>query len=420
MPRAVKTTAILIGIVVLYSHSFNLMGADNANPPTWPEFHGRGRANISPEKGLLKKWPKEGPPLLWKSTECGKGYSGVAIVGGKIFTAGDFEDQEMVLALDRDGKLLWKSPNGKAWKKPEPGSRTTPTYDDGILFHMNPWGRVAAFRADTGKEIWGVDLPEKFDAKPAYWAFAENLVVEGDKVLCMPGGTKGRVVALDKRTGQTFWANTEVEDTAAYCSPVVITYQGVRQFLSMTQKTVVSVDVQTGKLLWSHPFVPTSPQNAITPVFHDGHVFVACGHSTGGMLLKIDPDLRSATKLWLRKDLDNCHGGVILVDGKLFGSGCRLGGRNFFCADYFTGKVLQTDRTLSKVGLTCAEGMLYALNHRGTMYLLEITPQGFKIASKFELERMPDNSYLAHPVICDGRLYLRFEDKLYAFDIRRQ
>ena len=155
-----------------------------------------------------------------------------------IFTAGDFDDAEMVLALDMDGKLLWKSPNGEAWRGSSPGSRTTPTYNDGAVYHMNPHGRLAAFEAQSGKELWAVDLKAQFDAQYGVWALAENVVVDGDKVLCMPGGPKGRVVALDKRTGKTLWANTEIEHTAAYCSPVVVTHGGVRQLITMTQKSV--------------------------------------------------------------------------------------------------------------------------------------------------------------------------------------
>ena len=391
---------------------------ETAAVPSWPEFHGPGRQNISPEKGLLKKWPDGGPRLEWKFSHCGQGFSGVAVAAGKIFTAGNCDDVETLLALSMDGRLLWKSPNGHAWHGPSPGSRTTPTYDDGALYQMTAGGRLAAFRADSGREIWAVDLPAVFEAKVGFWAFAENVIVDGDRVLCMPGGSKGRVVALDKRSGKTLWANTEIEYPAAYCSPTIVTYRGVRQLLTMTQKSVVGVDVQSGKLVWSAPFVPRSPQNALTPVFHDGYVFVACGHSSGGSLLKIDPDTRSAALVWHRKDLDNCHGGAIFLDGKLYGCGCRQGGKNFYCVDFLTGADRQMDKTLGKVGITCADGMLYLLNHRGRVSLLAITAKGFDIVSQFDLEKRPDNTYLAHPVVCGGRLYLRCDDDLYAYDIR--
>jgi outer membrane protein assembly factor BamB len=229
-------------------------------------------------------------------------------------------------------------------------------------------------------------------------------------------------VALHKRTGDTVWVNTEIEHTAAYCSPAVITHAGVRQLLTMTQKSVVGVDVATGKLLWSAPFVPRSPQNALTPVYHDGYVFVACGHSSGGTVMKIDQPAGTASTVWYREDLDNCHGGAVLLDGMLFGCGCRQGGRSFYCVDFMTGETIKMDkdRTLGKVGITAANGMLYCLNHQGTMSLLEVTAGGFEIVSQFQLPRRPPNSYLAHPVICDGRMYLRCEQNLYCYDVRGQ
>jgi outer membrane protein assembly factor BamB len=393
-------------------------GGEPGSEPGWPEFHGPGRTNLSPEKGLLKKWPEGGPRLVWKNSQCGEGYSGVAIAEGMIFTAGDFDDVEMILALDMDGKLLWKSPNGAAWRGASPGSRTTPTYSDGALYQMNPDGRLAACEARSGKPLWAVDLKARFEGEHGIWAFAENVIVEGDKVLCMPGGPKGRVVALDKRTGKTVWANTRIEHSAAYCSPVVVTHGGARQLITMTQKSVVGVDVQSGELLWTFPFVPRSPQNALTPVYQDGYVFVACGHSSGGTVFKINPDSSGATQVWYRKDLDNCHGGAILTDGKLFGCGCRQGGKSFYCVDFLTGKTIQLDKTLGKVGISYADGMLYCLNHRGMMSLVAVTPEGFEIVSQFDLGKKPDNTYLAHPVICGGRMYLRCEQTLFAFDIR--
>jgi outer membrane protein assembly factor BamB len=395
----------------------SLDAADAAGGPNWPEFHGPGRTNISPDRGLLKQWPKGGPRLLWTYSQCGNGYSGVIIAEGMIFTAGDFGREEMLLALDMNGKPLWKSPNGDAWRGPSPGSRATPTYSDGAVYHMNPAGRLAAYEAKSGRELWAVDLKSRFDARGGIWAFAENVIVDGQKLLCMPGGPKGRIVALDKRTGQTLWANTEIEHSVAYCSGIVVTYGGVRQLITMTQKSVVGVAVESGRLVWSAPFVPASPQNALTPVFHDGYVFVACGHSSGGTLLKIDPASRTASTVWHRTDMDDCHSGALLVEGRLYGCACRMGGRNFHCIDFLTGQTIKLDETMGKVGITCADGMIYALNHQGTMSLLALSSGGFETASRFELGKKPANSYLAHPVVCGGRLYIRCDQNLYAYDI---
>jgi len=384
----------------------------------WPDFHGPGRTNKSSEKGLLREWPEGGPRKLWTYSPCGRAYSGVSIAQGMIFTAGDFDRREMVLALDMDGKLLWQQPNGAAWRRSSPGSRATPTYSDGAVYHLNPLGRLAAYDAASGKPLWAVDLEAQFDAMYGIWALSENVIVEGDKVLCMPGGPKGRIVALDKRTGKTLWANTEIKHSAAYCSGLVVAHEGFRQLITLTQRSVVSVDVETGKLLWSAPFSPRSPQNALTPVFHDGYVFIACGHSSGGRLIKPDLASRTARTIWHREELDDCHSGALLIDGRLYGTACRVGGKNFYCVDFLTGKTIKLDDSLGKVGITYADGRIYALNHRGTMFLLDATRDGFDVISQFDLKRRPTNTYLAHPVVCGGRLYIRGGSDLHAFDIR--
>jgi outer membrane protein assembly factor BamB len=409
----------LVSGVLLIAASFcgPLLAAGSSNP-SWPEHHGPGRTNISPEKNLLKKWPEGGPQRLWTYSKCGKGYSGVVIAEGMIFTAGDFGRDQKLVALDMDGNFLWDARNGDAWRGSSPGSRSTPTYSDGALYHLNPAGRLAAYEAKSGKPLWTVDLKSRFDARWGIWALSENVIVDGDKVLCMPGGPKGRVVALDKRTGKTLWANTEIEHYAAYCSGTVVTHGGVRQLITMTQRSVVGVNVQTGALVWSASYVPRSPQNALTPVFRDGYVFVACGHSSDGTLMKINQDSRTASVVWQRSDLDDCHSGAVLIDGRLYGTSCRAGGKHFYCVDYLTGRTIKSDDTLGKVGITCADGMIYALNYQGTVYLIRIEDEGFEIVSRFELKRRPANTYLAHPVVCGGRLYLRGAGELHVYDIR--
>jgi len=404
-------------LVALVAGLVSSVWAESTAAPSWPDFHGPGRHNISPETNLLRRWPAEGPPLLWEFTAAGRGYSGVTVAEGKIFTAGDFDDVESLVALSLDGKLLWKAANGEAWLRTCPGARATPTYHAGRLYHLTPLGRLAAFEAATGKELWHVDLQQQFDAEYGVWGLSENVLVENGRVFCMPGGPKGRVVALDAQTGRTLWANTAIEHTAAYCSPTVVDYGGVRQLLTLTQKSIVSVAVDSGKLLWSHPFVPKSPQNATTPVFQDGYVFIACGHWSGGTVLKVAPDFSRVDEVWYHRELDSCHGGAILLGDRLYGCSCRMGGKQLFCVDFRSGELLHADKTLSKVALTAADGMLYCLNHRGKVSLLKTTPEGFTIESQFDLPKKPDNSYLAHPVICGGRLYLRCDDQLWAFDI---
>lgn len=395
-----------------------LRAAHSAEAPAWPEFHGPQRDNISQEQGLLKQWPAQGPPVLWKYSGCGNGYACVSIAEGLIFTSGDFGQEEMLLALDWTGRLKWKVPHGKAWKGAQPGSRTTPTYNDGVVYHLNPSGLLSAVVAASGKRLWSVDIQEKFQAPLGLWGFTENLVVDGDRLLCMPGGPKGRVVALDKKTGATLWANTEIQDRAAYSSPIVVTHNGVRQFITLARSTVLSVDVQTGSLLWSHAHEGFCDQNVTSPVFHDGAVYVTSGHKAGGRLLRINPDGRGVTQGWFGTDLDNCHGGVILRDGCLYGSGCRLYKKGLLCVDFATGNTIYANQEIGKVSVTWADGLLYCLGNEGAVLLVEATPRQARIISRFELPRPDSLPCLTHPVVCGGRLYLRHLNDLWAYDIQ--
>lgn len=232
---ALRTLAAAIVLAVWSAPTVGLHADEIDGQPWWPCFHGPNRDNVSRETGLMKEWPEEGPELLWKFTDCGEGFSGVSLADGKIFTAGDFGDVEKAFALDMDGRLLWQTPNGESWTGPYPGSRTTPAFDDGMLYQRGPKGRLAAFRAATGEEVWGVDLVKEFVARYGTWSMTENVAVEGDLVFCIPGGSKALVVVLNKKTGQTVWTNKALDETAAYCSPILVDHGGIRQLIAMTR-----------------------------------------------------------------------------------------------------------------------------------------------------------------------------------------
>ncbi|MBI5386847.1 MAG: PQQ-like beta-propeller repeat protein [Verrucomicrobia bacterium] len=410
MPRRLALGVLLVAL--------SWTGADAAPPaPFWPEFHGTNRDNRSRETGLLKEWPKDGPKLLWKFSDCGKGYAGVSLAEGLIFTTGDFGDEEAVLALDLNGKLKWKVPNGKAWRGAQPGSRTTPTYSDGVVYQLNAHGQLSACTAASGKPLWSLDLREQFGAPLGGWGFTENVIVEGARLLCMPGGSKGRVVALDKKTGATVWANTEITDRAGYSSPIIVTHQGTRQFITLARETVLGVDVRDGKLLWSHPHPSTCDQNVTSPIYHEGTVYVTSGHKAGGRKITINPDGRSVREDWFSTDLDNCHGGVLLLDGHLYGSGCRLYKRGLMGVEFATGKTLFNALAIGKVSITYADDRLYCLGNDASMALVEVTPQHATVISRFAPPWQNPPPCLSHPVVCGGRLYLRHLDELLAYDI---
>ncbi len=390
-------------------------GADA--PGHWPQFHGPRRDNMSTETHLLKRWPPGGPKLLRTIDGCGGGYSAVAIDRGRIVLVGDFGEREAVFAMDGEGKVLWRTANGKSWKRAYPGARTTPTIDGDRIYHMGPHGRLACLAFDDGRELWAVDLARKYHIRPRTWGFSENVLVDGNAVFAAPGGARGRIVALDKRSGKEIWANTDLRDGPGYCSPLMVPHQTGRQLVTVLAAHVVAVDPQTGKTLWTHRHAAPAGQNVTMPLYHDGCVYVASGHRTGGRVLRLAEDGRGVRELWHTEKQDNCHGGVLLLDGALIGSGCRLYKRGLVCLDYETGTMHWNRPDFAKSSLTWAEGLVYAVDNRGRVRLLDVGPGKCDVAGEFRLPKAK-GELLSHPVVCGGRLYIRWWDKLHVFDVR--
>jgi len=400
-----------------------LSRAQSAEPKhEWPCFHGPKRDNKSTETGLLKKWPDAGPKLLWTASGLGKGYSSVTVAGGLIYTAGMIDKQTYVFALDLNGKQKWRKLNGQSWETTRRyamgygGSRATPTYDEGRAYHLGERGRLGVFDAKTGTEVWHLDLFKQFDAKTPTYGLAESVLIDGDKLICCPGGKKGYMVCLEKKTGKLVWASTGIKGTMGYCSPVIAEFGGFRQLLSMTAAVAFGVDAKTGKLLWSVEHGNRRGNNATDPIFHNGHVFASTGYGKGSILIRLKPVENGiqAKKVWGSRLMDNHHGGVVLIGGHLYGAGHQS--RGWFCLDFMTGK--QAWKARGKGSLTYAEGMLYCLGERGTMSLVEATPKKHRVVSSFQVPRGGSGLHWAHPVVCDGRLYVRHADKLFAYDIR--
>ena len=439
MPRYKRVSAACLTMALVFAAAVGLAaaaaaragagdagagGGSAAAPPAedkggfWPQFHGPGRDNMSTETGLLAQWPEGGPPLAWTFADAGRGYAGVSVAGGRIYTSGDFGADEYVIALDLQGRLLWKTANGPSWRGSTPGARATPTHVDGTLYHMGPTGRLAAFEARTGKELWAVDTAQVFGARPGTWGLAENVLVEDNLVLCAPGGDRGRIVALDRATGRTAWANTTIPDGVAYGSPIVVTHGGVRQFITLLRATVVGVDVRTGRLLWSHPHPNRYNQNVDRPVVHAGRVFVASGHKAGARVIEISPASDAAREVWFSEAFDNCHGGVLRLGGHLYGCGCRLYSKGLMCVEFATGRTVYRVEGIGKPSLTWAEGRFYGIDQEGRAMLIRADPNGAEVASEFRIPMEGKDQSLAHPVVCGGRLYLRQDRNVFAYDIR--
>jgi outer membrane protein assembly factor BamB len=400
------------------------MAADGliASPePDWPQWRGPRRDGISDETGLLSSWPQGGPKLLWKIEGLGTGWSSPIVVGERLYITGDVGDDLIVFAFDRNGQSKWRSKNGKSWKGPYPGARACCVFSEGRLYHMNAHGRLACLDAASGNELWAVDILERFSAGNITWALSECLLVDGPRVIVTPGGKTGLMAALDKRNGRTLWTTEPLgEDQTSHCSPILFRYAGRRLITSCSSAHGFGVHADTGKLLWKVPLKNPHGVNAATPVYGSGCVFYVTPYAELGRLYRLAAEREgiAAEHLWT-SPLDTVTGGAVLVDGILFAAGYRKP-KWWFGIDWRTGQTKYQLRDFTTGAAIYADGRLYCLDEQGKVGLLKPGADGLEIAGSFRLltERVRDA--WTHPVLHEGRLYLRYHDTLFCYDVKER
>jgi outer membrane protein assembly factor BamB len=394
-----------------------------AAPGVWPQFRGPNRDDISTETGLLKEWPEQGPPLAWKANDLGAGYSGVSVVGDRVYTAGDKGDVTLVVALSRtDGKQLWAAKLGRSDAPGSPkfeGPRSTPTIDGNLVFVLGQWGDLVCYENDSGKEVWRKELVKDLGGNWPSWGYSESPLVDGDKLLVTPGGSKGAIAALDKKTGEVKWQSKDFTEAAHYSSLQVIELGNVRQYLQLTGESVAGVAAADGKLLWR---APRKGAVAVisTPIYNDGLVYVSSGYGIGCNLFKVTSDSGSfkAEQVYANKVMANHHGGMVKIGDYVYG---YSEGKGWTCQDLKSGEAKwQEKEKLGKGSLTCAEGLLYLRTEggKGTVALIEASPEGYKEHGRFSQPDRSSKSSWPHPVIAGGKLYLRDQDILLCYDVK--
>jgi outer membrane protein assembly factor BamB len=414
-----RTTLLVSTLTILF-----VCDTVRAAAGDWPQWRGPARDGISPDKGLLQDWPTDGPPLLWKATGIGGGYSTVSVVGKRVFTAGDRDDAAYVFALNAaDGQAIWSARLGKAgapgWGG-FAGPRATPTVDGDLVIAVDQWGELACFDA-TGKEQWRKDYTKDFGATRPEWGFSESPLVDGGNVIVTPGGAEGAVVALDKKTGAEKWRCKNFKDSAHYSSLVLAEIGGVRQYLQLTAESVAGIAAADGKLLWraarkgSTAVIPT-------PVYRDGFIYVSSGYGAGCNLFNITGCATGcqAEQVYANKVMVNHHGGVILVGDYVYG---YSDGKGWTCQDFKTGTAKwQEKQALGKGSLVYADGRFYLRQEdkKGTVVLIEASPAGYKEHGRFDPPNRSDKNSWPHPVVIGSRLYIRDQDVLLCYDVARK
>jgi outer membrane protein assembly factor BamB len=394
------------------------LGGQAPAPNTdWPQWRGPDRTGISRETGLLKQWPPSGPAALWSGAGLGEGYGSIAVKGNQLFVQGLKGRDSVVTSLGRtDGKTIWTRVIGPGRDNDRgPGPRSTPTVDGDRVFVLTENGDLAALRAADGGVVWQRNILRDFSGQNISWLISESPLVDGDRVIVTPGGRNAGMVALDKATGKTVWVAKELSDEAGYSSPIVADVGGVRTVMTLTSSAGVGVRASDGKLMWRNRSAANSTANAATPVFSNNTVFYTSSYGTGGALLSLTPqngEVR-AQEVYFTRDMQNHHGGVIVIGSTLYGFHNSI----MAALDLPTGKSLWRNRSVGKGAITYVDGLFYILGEDHVMGLAEATPTGYRERGRFPIADQGWPSW-AHPVVSGGRLYIRNQGTILAYDVR--
>lgn len=387
----------------------------------WPQWRGPNRDDVSREQDLQAEWAADGPSKLWLSDKVGLGYSGFAVVGDTLYTLGADDENESVIAVNvADGSVKWSTPIGERLKNGwGDGPRSTPTIDGDRLYALSGRGALACLNLADGSEVWKVEMKD-FGGKTPNWGYCESPLIDGEKCLCTPGGSDGAILALNKTTGEQIWQSKDFTDGAQYASIIAIEHGGKRQYVQLTQQNLVGVDAANGDVLWETGF---EGRTAVipTPIYHDGCVYVASGYGAGCKMVKLN-DTKEPEEIYVNKNMTNHHGGVVLVGEHLYG---YSDGKGWICQDFKTGEIVWSEKNkLGKGSLTCAGGKLYLYSERGgEVVLIDASPDGFNEHGRFKIDpqstqRSQRGAIWTHPVVANGKLFLRDQELLAAYDIR--
>jgi outer membrane protein assembly factor BamB len=412
-----RMTSLILVVLV-----FPLMvTAQDSNPvllrsdmQDWSQWRGPRRDGISEEAGLLPSWPTEGPARLWTADGIGRGYSSPIVADESIYITGDEADDLVISAFSLDGKLRWQVKNGAAWKRSFPGARSSCTHNNGKLYHMNAHGRMVCLDADTGDEAWSVNVLERFEGKNITWGISESLLIHGDLVYATPCGAKGLMVALNKHTGDTVWATPAIRDERpSYASPILVRSRDRTLLINSAIKNVFAVDAKTGKLCWKMP--QKDPKNTVCtiPVLAQNEVIFTNASRGYGAVFGVRLDGSHAEKTWT-KELTVSHGSTVSFDGQIYGASSRGEAKGWVTVDAKTGS-LRVVSEMKGGSLIYADGRFYCLTERGLMTLQKPVEGRFETVGSFQFAEGKD--VWPHPVICNGRLYLRFHETFSCYDI---
>jgi outer membrane protein assembly factor BamB len=388
------------------------------------QWRGPNRDGIYSETNLLKQWPAEGPKMLWSFEDLGTGQGSVVVANEKVFVTGipdTLNSEGYLFAFDTGGKLLWKKNYGKDWTGIFPGARSTPTVAGDLIYVESGNGAVFCLNAETGETVWSIDFFKDLHADSVQFGFSESILIDGDKLYCTPGGKENNMVALNRFTGEKIWTSPAFQEKATYSSPIVFSHNGQRLLVNLTSTSIIGLDANSGEMYWRVNQFQDNKIHANTPVYADGHLIVSSASrrdSSGLVSLKLSPDGKNAEIAWRNKEFINLQSGFVLNDGHVYGSAHIQ--PKWFCIDAKTGQTKYIAKELGGGPVIYADGLFYCYAEKdGEMALAEGSPEQFRIISRFKVP-LGTAQHWAHPVIAGGKLYIRHNNALMVYDIRKQ
>ncbi|MDO5581290.1 MAG: PQQ-like beta-propeller repeat protein [Planctomycetia bacterium] len=417
-----KTLIILI--VFLFS---GLLPAQESEE--WNQWKGPTHEGKSLSKNLLDQWPENGPPLLWKAEGLGAGYSNFSFWKDRMFTEGDFENESFLLALDRNnGKTIWKTrigPGGPIGG--HVGTKSTPATDGKFVYGLNQTGFLICTDIDSGKILWTKNLYDDFGGKmPAnekyngiHWGYASSPILDGNKLIIMPGGSQGTVFALDKTTGKTIWRSKDLTDSSPYCTPVPTVIDGVYQYLILTEFSIAGINPEDGSVLWKANY-PGRSIVCSDPVQSEGFVFASSAYTVGAVAWKVEKNGKnfSVQQLYANNKFDNKHFCIMPLGGYLYFATDR---GSFLCIDLKTGKVQWEERRMrGKASVSFADGkLILRKENTGELILIQANPKKYTEISRFKQPDRTDKNAWTYPFIVNGKMYVRDQDSVYCYNLKK-
>ena len=409
-------SAIAIGLVATIGWPGAPIDAQSAPAAEWFQWRGPNRDGHSDETGLLKDWPANGPPQVWRATGAGNGFASFSASGGKLFTLGARGNVEYVIAFDAaSGKRLWETPNGQRFRNEMgDGPRSTPTIDGNRLFAFGGTGELSCLDTATGTKIWSVNVVQLFGGTTPYWGYSESPLVIGDRIVLNAGGRKASIVAVNKADGKTLWQNHN--DAAGYSSPMLLRTGSLQQVVFFTGQRALAVDPRDGRLLWSYDRASNNTANIATPIIRGNRVFFSSDYGTGAALLDVKAagNVASAQEVYFTREMRNHHASSVVVGDHIYGFSSSI----LTALKFDTGDLAWRNRSVGKGSLIYADQRLYLYSEQGVVGLADASPTEYRERGRFSIQTTGPPTW-SHPIITNGRLMIRDQDNVYAYNVKR-